>query len=483
MSVTFRRALANVLVAGGAVLLAYLSCIVLGYLVAIPAVGMMFLPAVLVAATYGGLSPGLISTAASLPFVITSYPSTVSASDVSVYVATFCIVGAGVAILGGRFHQARQQEREVAMGLEERETELRTLLNTVLDAAIVIEADGSMTSFNPAAVRQFGYEPAEVIGANVSMLMPQPYRGRHDGYLARYIETGERRIIGTDRVVVGARKDGTTFPMKLAVGEMAFNGRRMFVGFIRDLTEVEETASRLQQAQNEVARLARYNELGEMASTLAHELNQPLATVANYIQGSRRILGEATDPSSLMLKDALQEAAHQTLRAGDIIRHLREFVTRGETEKHPADPKHLVEEASALALAGSREKGIRSYFHLADTPQVLANAIQVQQVLLNLMRNAIEAMRDSTEKLLTVRTSVEGNAVWFEVADTGAGIPPEVADRLFQPFVTGKPGGMGIGLSISRRIIEAHGGAIAATANPGAGTTFRFSLPVWEDKR
>ncbi len=346
---------------------------------------------------------------------------------------------------------------------------------------MVIDPDGIMLSFNASAVRQFGYSPEEAIGQNVSMLMPTPYREQHDAYLARYLNTGEKRIIGIDRVVVGRRKDGSTFPMKLAVGEMRQEDRVYFTGFIRDLTEREELQAMLDQARSELARLARLNELGEMASTLAHELNQPLSAIANYVQGCRRMLDKVDEEYANRMRGALDETAKQALRAGDIIRHLREFVTRGETDKGPEDINHLVEEAGALALVGSRERGIKSVFDFgSDSSIVVADRVQIQQVLINLMRNAMEAMRDSPEKQLIVRTRhVSPDWLQVEVEDTGPGIADEVAPQLFQPFVTTKPNGMGIGLSISRRIIELHGGELTVTRNMSGGATFSFSLPMF----
>lgn len=477
-----RKQLAAYLWAVGFVLLAWAAHYVLELFFEITLVASFFVPAVLGAAVVGGAGPGLFATGAASPMVFTLLAQQSAVGSLPANMALFLAIGLGLSWGGSELHAARQRERQTANYLAERSMELDTLLNTVIDAAVVIEDDGRIRSINPAARRLFGYEPAEVVGKNVALLMPEPYRSRHDGYLTRYLRTGERRIIGTDRVVVGARKDGTTFPMKLAVGEMALNGSRHFFGFIRDLTAIEETASRLQQSQNEVARLSRYNELGEMASTLAHELNQPLAAVINYVQGAQRILTDATDPKLVQLQAALQEAARQTLRAGDIIRHLREFVTRGDADMQPSDVKTLVEEASALALAGSSESGIRTYFEFTDTPPVLANRIQVQQVLLNLIRNAVEAMRESESKVLTVRTSIDQQFVAVDVIDTGPGIPPDVQARLFQPFVTGKPGGMGIGLSIARRIAEAHGGAISAGAMPSGGTRFRFTLPILDEE-
>jgi len=364
--------------------------------------------------------------------------------------------------------------------LTERDQHLKSILDTVPDATVVIDAHGIMKSFNTSAVRQFGYSVEEAVGQNVSMLMPGPYREQHDGYLNRYMTTGEKRIIGSDRVVVGRRKDGSSFPMKLAVGQTRVGDRIHFTGFIRDLTEREESEAQLEQARNELTRLARVNELGEMASTLAHELNQPLSAIANYVQGCRRMLERLDDEPASRMRGALEETAKQALRAGDIIRHLREFVTRGDTERRPEDIKRLIEEAGALALVGSRERGIKSVFDFGpEDDVVIADRVQIQQVLINLMRNAMEAMRDSPTRLLTVttRSGAEGRLT-VTVADTGPGIADDIAPQLFQPFVTSKANGMGVGLSISRRIIESHGGELTVQRNEAGGATFTFTLPL-----
>lgn len=468
--------------AGGLVLLAYTALFLLQQFLQVSVTAIVFVPAVLAAAVFGGLGPGLFATAAATPIILSLLQIRPSSTDPLTDLIIFLLVSVGVSWGGGELHAARSREGRTANNLARRSTELTTLLDTVLDAVVLIETTGRVRGFNPAAERQFGYAPEEVIGQNVSMLMPEPYRSKHDGYLEHYLRTGEKRIIGSDRVVVGQRKDGTTFPMKLAAGEMVMEGsqERYFVGFVRDLTAVEETLAKLQVTQNEVARLARYNELGEMASTLAHELNQPLTAVSNYVQGSQRLLAESTEPKLMQVRDALQLAAQHALHAGDIIRHLREFVSRGESGKQLSDVQALIEEGSALALAGSREKGIRTFIHLSDAPLVLTNRVQIRQVVVNLIRNAIEAMHDSSKKVLTIRTRCDNSFVYVEITDTGSGIPPEVAGRLFRPFVSGKPGGMGIGLSISQRIVEEHGGSIVVSPNQDSGTKFVFSLPIVE---
>lgn len=313
--------------------------------------------------------------------------------------------------------------------------------------------------------------------------MPQPYRQEHDGYLHRYLTTGEKRIIGVDRVVVGQRKDGSTFPMKLAVGETRTGGKRFFTGFVRDLTEREESAARLQEIQSELARLARLNEMGEMASTLAHELNQPLSAIANYVHGGARLLQDWEGEKAERLRAALKEAGEQSLRAGQIIKHLREFVTKGETDKSLQNIRQIVEEASALALVGSRERGVRTVFDFpSGADLVMVDRIQIQQVLTNLMRNGIEAMKDSPMRELRVSIKRSGeDEVTVVVEDSGSGIPEEIADQLFKPFITTKPGGMGIGLSISKRIVESHGGEMTVSRSPLGGASFAFTLPAFDE--
>jgi two-component system sensor kinase FixL len=394
--------------------------------------------------------------------------------------ALFFGLGLAITWLGQSYRQSRAQTQELARALHRHADHLQSILDTVPDATIVIDTAGVIVSFNAAAVRQFGYATEEAVGHNVNMLMPEPYHDQHDHYLARYLSTGEKRIIGVDRVVLGRRKDASTFPMSLAVGEMQSEGTTYFTGFIRDLSEREESQARLAEAQGELARLARLNELGEMASTLAHELNQPLSAIANYVQGCIRTLDRLdTEPTNRM-RAALTDAARQALRAGDIIRHLREFVTHGATERHPENIRKLIEDAGPLALLGARERGIRTSFDFSQTAGwVLVDGVQIQQVLINLMRNAMEAMQDSATKNLVVSIrDAADHMLMVTVADSGPGIPLDIAAQLFQPFVTTKPGGMGIGLSISRRIIESHGGTIEMQPGQPAGARFSFTLPT-----
>jgi two-component system sensor kinase FixL len=437
----------------------------------------LFVPALLAASMLGGLWPGLFAIVLGLigSAAVDSASGWSTLPEVVSSLA-FISVGIGLALFGDRLKRSRRETEERTDDLMMREAHLHSILDTVPDAMIVIDERGIMTSFSRAAERLFGYSADEAIGKNVKMLMPEPYRGSHDGYVARYLATRERRIIGIGRVVVGERKDGSTFPMELSVGEMHSDRQRFFTGFVRDLSERQVTEARLQELQSELVHISRLTAMGEMASTLAHEINQPLAAIANYLKGSRRML-EGNDAAA-PVRDAMDKASEQALRAGEIIRRLRDFVSRGETERKIEHLPKLIEEASALALVGAKERDVRVRFLFDQHGDlVLADRVQIQQVLLNLIRNAVEAMAESPRRELTVTTAArDGGMVEVAVADTGPGLAEQVARQLFQPFVTTKRQGMGVGLSISRTIVDAHGGKIWAEKNENGGTTFRFTL-------
>ncbi len=371
-------------------------------------------------------------------------------------------------------------QKQIEEALRTREGHLRSILETIPDAMIVIDGRGIMQFFSSAAERLFGYTEREAIGQNVSVLMPNPDRGRHDGYLARYQSTGERHIIGIGRIVTGQRKDGTTFPMHLSIGEMESSGQPYFTGFVRDLTEYQRTQARLQELQSEIAHVSRLSAMGEMASALAHELNQPLAAISNYMKGSRRLLASSEDPNAARIATAMDRAAEQALRAGQIIRRLRDFVARGESEKRVESLSKLIEEAGALGLTGAREQGVLLRFNLdPDCDLVLVDRVQIQQVLVNLFRNALEAMADTNRRELVVTNArASEDMIEVEVSDTGHGFSDDVQTKLFQTFFTTKETGMGVGLSISRTIVEAHGGRMSVECNPSGGATFRLTLPA-----
>jgi len=368
--------------------------------------------------------------------------------------------------------------RAAERALEKREGHLRSILATVPDAMIVIDEHGIIISFSAAAERLFGYKEAQVLGSNVSLLMPSPDRERHDSYMRRYLDTLEPHIIGIGRIVTGLRADGSTFPMKLSVGEALSEDQRLFTGFVQDLTERKDFEAKLEQVKSELIHVSRLSAMGTMASTLAHELNQPLTAIASYGEAAEDVLDGSESPDKDLLREAFREIAAQSLRAGAIVRRLREFVSRGELEKTVEDLPHLINEASALALVGTREKGIvAQFFYAPDATPVLVDRVQIQQVLINLMRNAIEAMEKAPVRKLTVSTALlDPETVQVTLADTGPGISPEIRGRLFEAFASTKQAGMGLGLSICRTIVEAHGGRIRASDAEGGGTEFQFTL-------
>jgi two-component system sensor kinase FixL len=374
--------------------------------------------------------------------------------------------------------------RAAQVELQEREAHLQSVLDTVPDAMVVIDTRGVMQSFSATAERLFGYSANEAVGRNVSILMPEPYRGHHDAYLSRYMATGERRIIGVGRLIVGQRKDGSTFPMELSVGEARTGERRFFTGFVRDLTERQQTQKRLHDLQSELIFMSRFTALGEMASTLAHELNQPLTAATSYLNGARRLLVGGKPEDIGVALSAIDSAAEQALRAGQIIKRLREFVARGESDRQSESLRRLIEEASALALVGAKEQGVQVAFAFDDSVDfILVDRIQIQQVILNLIRNAMEAMEEVERRKLDVSTRRVGpETVEIAVMDSGPGIAAEIAEKLFQPFMTTKSHGMGVGLSISRTIVEAHGGRLWTEPNPQGGTVFRLTLKTIEEE-
>lgn len=445
---------------------------------------LVFVPAVVLASAYAGVSTGSVAAVFGLIaglFLAHRNGGLGEADLISAFV--FAVVAGAIIVGGESFQRSRRDAAAINRDLASREAHLRSILDTVPDAMVVIDERGLIQSFSSAAERLFGWASAEIIGRNVSVLMPSPDREAHDDYLARYYRTHERRIIGVGRIVMGERKDGSTFPMELSVGEMRTADGRFFTGFARDLTERQATEARLQELQSELVHISRLTALGEMASALAHELNQPLSAIANYLRGSVRLLASEQIPRE-RLTEALDKASEQTLRAGDIIRRLREFVARGETERRVESLPKLVEEACALALVGAKEHGVRVEFGLdPDVSLVLADKVQIQQVVLNLIRNALDAMEQGPCRDLKITVApAEPGFAQVTVADTGPGVDPEVAEQLFQPFVTTKRQGMGVGLSICRTIIEGHGGRIWAEETPGGGATFRFTLHSVEDE-
>jgi len=375
------------------------------------------------------------------------------------------------------------------------ESRFNALLDAAVDAIILIDPHGHVTRFNPAAERMFGYREDEVVGHNVSMLMPEPYRSQHDGYIHRYASTGQRRIIGIGREVEARRKDGTTFPIDLSVGEFrsgdGAHRRRAedaatehgFVGIIRDLTERKAQTREAEGLRSRLTHVGRLGTLGEMVSGIAHEVNQPLTAIANYASACRR-MAQAGTLSGEELTSTLEKIGAQAERAGQVIRGLRALVRRHDEIREPLDCNRLIRDVSKLVEFEARAAGYRLVLDLAEPlPAVSGDAVQIQQVVLNLIRNGLDAMLERAHgDSIVIETLAANGFVEIRVTDSGPGIPPAALERLFEPFFTTKAQGIGLGLSICKSIVTAHRGELTVQAAPERGARFRVRLPSVGDE-
>jgi two-component system sensor kinase FixL len=372
------------------------------------------------------------------------------------------------------------------------ESRFNALLDAAVDAIILIDPQGRITRFNLAAEKMFGYAEHEVAGHNVSMLMPEPYKSQHDGYLHRYFHTGERRIIGIGREVTAQRKDGSTFPIDLSVGEFLTAGqsderRRAddrgaehgFVGIIRDLTERKAQTREAETLRTRLTHVGRIGTLGEMVSGIAHEVNQPLTAISNYASACRR-MAQAGTIGGEELTVTLEKIGAQAERAGQVIRGLRALVRRREEVRQTLDVNRLIRDVSKLVDFEIRQSGYGLLMNLHEPlPAASGDPVQIQQVILNLIRNALDAMLEGARgDVIEIDTAAVDGAVEIRVRDSGPGLSPAALERLFEPFFTTKPQGIGLGLSICKSIITAHGGQLTAEAAPGGGAQFRVRLPA-----
>jgi two-component system CheB/CheR fusion protein len=366
--------------------------------------------------------------------------------------------------------------------LREREGRIRAIVDSTVDGIITIDERGIVTAFNPAAERAFGYRAAEVIGRNVSLLMLAPDRDEHNGYVARYVRTGVSRIVGKSREVVGRRKDGTTFPMELAVGEYHDGTRRNFVGIVRDISGRKRAEEEVRRHEAELTRVLRVSLVGELAGGLAHELSQPLAAIANTLEAcTRRLRAGEKEPRRLLA--LVKQATAQSVQAGRIVSNVRDLVLKRQPKKDRTDLRRLVENCTALIAGQIGEHRIRLHLALGDKPlPVRVSSIEIEQVLLNLMQNAIDAIRQAGGKRrdLVIQVSRAGSMAEVMVRDTGTGISRSVAQQMFEPFFTTKPDGLGMGLAICRSLVEMHAGQFSVVPRErGGGASVRFTLPLY----
>jgi two-component system sensor kinase FixL len=368
----------------------------------------------------------------------------------------------------------RESRTNPSMAMSEDTAFLAAVVNGAFDGIVCIDESGRILSFNPAAARLFGYSPEEVIGQSIGVLMPEPHRSEHEHYLRNYLKTGHAKIIEIGRQVEGRRKDGSIFPLELGVTEIETNGRHLFIGTTHDLSEQRRFEARLRELHADRLDLVEHMTVG-----LAHELKQPLTAINAYLNLLRRRLKEPQF-SAHTVEDMLDKMTQQVFRVSEIVDTTRQFSARGAIEKKPLHLNDVVRTACEFTDAIAKQAGVTTTVRLdAKDDLVTVNKVQIQQVVVNLKRNAIEAMHDCNKREMIVSTRlVEGDMIRVDVADTGPGIAEAIRSRLFEPFTTTKPQGLGVGLSISRSIIEGHQGRLWAEDSPAGGTTFSFVLPV-----
>lgn len=380
------------------------------------------------------------------------------------------------AILWHGYLQDVTERKRIEQALVDKEARLHATVEGAHDAIITLDEHGAIQSLNSAAVRMFGYAKSEAIGCSVETLMPACVcGGRRASLLDRIFD--RCAMFGEVCEAEGRRKDGALFPVDLSVSEAVYHGQRLFIGFVRDLSERRKIEARMQKLHAE-----RLNAVGELAAGLAHELNQPLSATTIYLKTARRLLQMSPDERPANVEETLDSAAAQLMRAGQIIAHLREFIARGEPDKTIQSLHELIREANELMTGEVKQADISVTFRLdAPDDRILADRVQIKQVMVNLMRNAKDAMGGSTRRELVVSTLPAGRTmIRVDVADTGPGLTEEARASLFEPFTTTKANGLGVGLTIARSIVEAHYGKIWAGANEDGGATFSFALPVGE---
>ena len=367
--------------------------------------------------------------------------------------------------------EARQAAEAALSNARAREEQIASILDSIPDAMILSDAKGAILSFSAAAERQFGWAAPDIIGRRVKLVLNPAQRGA-------YLNNLSGALNGPTKLVA-RRKDGSTFPVELVMGSAGAGKDRIYISFIRDLTERQASERRLQDLQVDMAHVSRLSAMGEMAAALAHELNQPLTAGSNFVHASIEMLRKQPEDTDRVFH-AMERASTQMVRAGDIIRRLRDFVSKATPDREGHDAASLIEEARSLAMTNFNARGVTLRVQVErGAPKVLVDRIQIQQVLFNLLRNAIEAMAGAERRVLTISAKrAKGGMMTISVADTGPGVDEALGAELFKPFMTTKSEGMGIGLSVSRSIVESHGGRIWSEPAAGGGAVFRFTVPM-----
>lgn len=365
---------------------------------------------------------------------------------------------------------------------------LSSILQTAVDAIIVIDDCGTIQSVNPAAERMFGFQSTEMIGCNVNLLMPAPFHEEHDGYLRHHLETSEQRIIGIGREVFGKRKDGTVFPLHLAVSEVNAGPRKLFTGILRDISDqkaiqyelqqlntklrevVKQQTSELQQAQTELAEIEKLATLGRISGGIAHEIRNPL----NAIKTSAYFLLNARSPSNEKTREHLLRINRQVATMENVVMALSDLARLPEPNRTSCNLVAMLETVVRGTL--HPDNVVIQFDFPAGFPNACVDEQQIPIVFKNLVRNAVDAM--SSGGTLTLSGNRQDQNVVIGVQDTGMGIAPDVLARIEQPFYSTKACGMGLGLALTKWIVEKNHGKLHVESTLNSGTTFWVYLPV-----
>jgi two-component system sensor kinase FixL len=358
---------------------------------------------------------------------------------------------------------------------------LDAVMDAAVDAIIIIDERGTILRFNRAASEMFGYAEDEVRGENVRRLMPEPHRRRHDGYIAHYHETGEKKVIGKGREVNAVRGDGTLFPVHLSVGEIRHEGSRGYVGIVHDLSEVRSGQQQVRHLEEQLLHADRLVILGELTAGIAHEINQPLTAIAAYADAGCKLIGQIDEEPARNMRSICERIGGQARRAGEVVQRLRSLVRSGKVSKGRHDLNEIIRNILLLFEFEIKRTGTNLVFHPLESLEVMyVDEVQIQQILVNLVKNGLDAIAEADRKGGRVDIEVEQNGMEVEISvtDNGPGVPEKLRPRLFESFFTTKPKGVGLGLSICKNIAAAHGGTLRHEQPPAGGSRFVLTLPL-----
>ena len=358
---------------------------------------------------------------------------------------------------------------------------LDVLMDAAVDAIILIDSKGTILRFNQAAQQMFEYRVEEVAGKNVKLLMPETRSSKHDGYIKRYLETGKPGIIGMSREETGLKSDGSTFPIRLSVGEIKQEQGSQFVGIIHDLSVQRKAEDKIRQLEEQLLHADRLVILGELTAGIAHEINQPLTAIAAYADAGKNLVELSGDESPENIHLICERIAEQSRRAAEVVQRLRKMVRTGSVSKVRHDINQIIRNTLLLFEYETKKQNTVLEFSPADEVDVLfVDDIQIQQILVNLVKNGLDAMStvEQENRRITIQVKKIGKVVAVKVQDNGSGVAQADRPHLFESFFTTKPRGVGLGLSICKSIAAAHGGNLRYESPAEGGSRFTLTLPL-----